>query len=116
MRPSQLARSLVALAMVTVGGSAWAQLPADLKSDLGPGVPAFKVRPGYRVTRALPAAPQQTYRFLQFSEDGKTLYASVMASQSDRATNTILALRDVDGDGVFKTVTTFVKEKRSVQG
>ena len=53
---------------------AFAQLPGDLKSDLGEGVPAFKVRPGYRVTRAVPEKKLREGRFIQFSEDGKTLY------------------------------------------
>jgi hypothetical protein len=35
--------------------AAFAQLPTDLKnSDLGPTVPPMRVRPGYRVTRAVP--------------------------------------------------------------
>ena len=46
---------------------AFAQLPPDVKSDLGPDVPAFKVRPGYRVTRALPNKKVKNIRFIQFS-------------------------------------------------
>src|SRR5437660_9244808 len=99
---------VIALA-ASLGG---AQLPADVKSDLGEGVPALKVRPGYRVTRALPAKvkPVKNIRFIQFSADGKTLYIS------NREEGEIYALRDPDKDGVFQTVTVFVKDKRSVQG
>ena len=89
-----------------------AQLPAGLKSDLGDNVPAFKVRPGYRVTRALPEHKLPHIRFIQFSEDGKTLFIS----DNDRTDGCIYALRDPDENGVFQTVTTFVKNKRSVQG
>jgi glucose/arabinose dehydrogenase len=89
-----------------------AQLPPGTKSDLGPGVPAFLVRPGYRVTRALPAkAPGlRNARFLEFSGDGKTLFLA------QRQQDEILALRDPDANGVYKTITTFVKDKHLVQG
>jgi glucose/arabinose dehydrogenase len=87
-----------------------AQLPADLKSDLGPDVPAFKVRPGYRVTRAFADKKLREARFIQFSEDGKTLYVS------QGGEGNIVALSEPDGDGVFQKMTTFVKNKRSVQG
>src|SRR4051812_35700254 len=90
---------------------ALAQLPDGIASDLGENVPAFKVRPGYRVTRALPdKSLKQDARFLQFSSDNKTLFLS------QREVGTILALRDPDESGVFKTVTTFVKDKRSAHG
>src|SRR6266550_5506326 len=49
-------------------------------------------------------------RFLQYSPDGKTLFLS----QSENGT--ILALRDPDSGGVFKTVTVFVKDKPSAHG
>lgn len=98
--------------VLSVINAAQAQLPADVKSDLGEGVPAFKVRPGYRVTRALPerARPVQNIRFIQFSEDGKTLFIS------NREQGEIYALRDPDEKGVYKTITVFVKNKPSVQG
>src|SRR4051794_7431769 len=102
---------LIALVLAGFSTVTFAQLPADLKSDLGPDVPAFKVRPGYRVTRAVPddairpgaagrattttSQPTQAQRrvrrgarFLQFSPDGKTLFLS----QSENGT--ILALRN----------------------
>jgi glucose/arabinose dehydrogenase len=88
-----------------------AQLPTDTKSDLGPGVPTnFRVRPGYRVTRALAPQAIREARFLQFSTDGKTLYVS------SRREGEIYALRDPDSNGVYQKVTTFVKDKASVQG
>jgi glucose/arabinose dehydrogenase len=49
-------------------------------------------------------------RFLQFSEDGKTLFVS------SRDEGIIYSLKDPDADGVYQTVATFVKGKRSVQG
>src|SRR5688500_18415980 len=91
--------------------AALAQLPAETKSALGPGVPPMRVRPGYRVTRALPDKQlKHEARFLEFSDDGKTLFVSF------RDPGYILALRDPDADGVFKTSTAFVKDRRSVQG
>jgi glucose/arabinose dehydrogenase len=102
--------SLCAAMIAIVPTVAVAQLPPDVKSDLGPDVPALRVRPGYRVTRALPARALSEARFLQFSEDGKTLYVSQIGEGN------IIALRDPDANGVFKTVTTFVKDKRSVHG
>ena len=93
-----------------VSKSVHAQLPPDVKSDLGPDVPAFKVRPGYRVTRALPARKLKNIRFLQFSEDGTTLFVS------SREEGNIYALSAPDADGVYQNVATFVKGKRSVQG
>jgi glucose/arabinose dehydrogenase len=87
-----------------------AQLPADVKSDLGPDVPVFRVRPGYRVTRVVPNKALNGARFLQFSEDGKTLFVS------DIENGAIYALRDPDESGLYKTITTFVKNKRSAHG
>src|SRR3954468_8514372 len=87
-----------------------AQLPNGINSDLRPDVPAFKVRPGYRVTRALPAKKIKNTRFLQFSEDGKTLFVS------SREEGIIYSVKDPDADGMYQTVTPFVKNKRSVQG
>ncbi|CAN5629660.1 sorbosone dehydrogenase family protein [soil metagenome] len=90
--------------------SALAQLPRDTKSDLGPDVPAFRVRPGYRVTRVIPDKAVRDIRFIQFSNDGKTLFIS------DRENGMIYALRDPDENGIYKTITTFLKNRRSVQG
>jgi glucose/arabinose dehydrogenase len=81
-----------------------------LKSDVGPTVPALRVRPGYRVTRAVADKKLRGCRFLQFSEDGKTLFVS------NGEAGSIYALRDPDADGVYQTITTFLKNKPSVQG
>jgi glucose/arabinose dehydrogenase len=105
-------RLLFCILAMTVCGIAQAQLPPDVKSDLGPNVPEFKVRPGYRVTRVLPEHKLPAIRFIQFSEDGKTLFVA----NNDRSSGCIYALRDPDADGVYQTVTTFVKDKRSAQG
>lgn len=94
----------------TFASFASAQLPEGIKSDLGPDVPAMKVRPGFRVTRALPNHKLPGIRFIQLSEDGKTLYVS------NGREGAIYALSNPDADGVFQTVTTFVKDKASVQG
>ena len=112
MNPSLRPIAALCAALVTTT-TAFAQLPADTKSDLGPGVPAFKVRPGYRVTRALPAKfpGQRTARFLEFSGDGKVLFLS-----QGKREGAVLALRNPDADGVYKDVTTFVKGDRSAQG
>src|SRR4051794_15682557 len=97
--------SFVSLALLLVGSllvcAARAQLPADVKSDLGPGVPPLRVRPGYRLTRAVPDKKLKEARFIQFSADGKTLFLA------QREQGNILALRDPDADGVFQTITTF---------
>ncbi|HMB96183.1 MAG TPA: hypothetical protein VKK61_09110, partial [Tepidisphaeraceae bacterium] len=98
--------------LIGLSSVAWAQLPADTKSDLGPDVPAFLVRPGFRVTRAFPKDKLREARFIQFSEDGKTLYVSQGGAENEK----IVALSEPDNDGVFQKMTTFVKDVRSVQG
>lgn len=98
-------------AIILVASTALAQLPPDVKSERGPDVPPMRVRPGYRVTRALPDKQlKDEARFLEFADDGKTLFVSF------REPGYILALRDPDENGVFKTSTSFVKDRRSVQG
>src|SRR4051812_30886434 len=105
---------LALLACLTLVTDARAQLPDGLKSDLGPGVPNMKVRPGYRVTRAIPETVKELRnrdaRFMEFSGDGKTLF------MSQKRDGTILAFRDADGDGVYRTVTTWVKDRKSIHG
>lgn len=75
-------------------------------APLGPGVPKFWVRPGYRVTRAaeVPGA-----RFLEVGDDG-TLYVSRPNPGE------ILALKDKNRDGVYETQTTFVTGKPTLHG
>jgi glucose/arabinose dehydrogenase len=87
-----------------------AQLPDGVKSDLGPNVPAFKVRPGYRVTRAAAANFLPEARFLEMSDDGKTLFVS------DRENGVVYALTEPDADGIYQKKTNFVTNQRSVQG
>ena len=65
----------------------------------GPGVPAFDVRPGYRVTLA--AEGFGPARFLEQDDHG-TLFVS---QPSD---GTVTALRDADGDGIYETKTKFL--------
>src|SRR4051812_47376600 len=98
---------LASCVVLILASSAFAQLPPDTKSDRGDGVPEFKVRPGYRVTRAVPDKKLRESRFIQLSPDGKTLYVS------QGKEGAILALTDADKDGVFQKVTTFVKNKPS---
>lgn len=75
--------------------------------SLGKGVPAFTVRPGYRITLAADNIPGA--RFLQFDDKG-TLYVT-RPGRGD-----ILALRDKDGDGVFETRTTYLTGKPQAHG
>src|SRR4051794_23967330 len=110
MKFNTLLSCMIFIACVSVAALAFAQLPSNLKSDLGPDVPAFRVRPGYRVTRVVPNKALKMSRFIQFSEDGKTLFVS------DLENGVIYALRDPDENGMYKTITNFVKNKRSVQG
>jgi glucose/arabinose dehydrogenase len=68
--------------------------------ETGPGVPKFKVRPGYEVT--LVAEHFGQARFIELGDSGE-LYVSQPNSGK------IVCLRDPDADGKYKTVTTFVK-------
>ncbi len=83
-------------------------LPFD-PARIGPGVPAFSVRPGYRVTLA--AEGIDNARFLEFGADG-----ALFVSRPDKGE--IMALRDANGDGVYSPDerTTFVSGHRSVHG
>jgi glucose/arabinose dehydrogenase len=73
---------------------------------IGPGVPAFEVRPGYRVTLA--ADSVNTPRFMEFDDAG-TLYVSVPFE------GTIYALTDGDGDGYFESQQPFIQNRQFVQ-
>jgi glucose/arabinose dehydrogenase len=72
-------------------------LPAG---DVGPGVPNFKVRPGYKITLAAEHFGQA--RMIEPGPDGE-IYVS------QPGPGRIVCLRNPDADGVYKTVTTFVK-------
>ena len=103
----------IVVVVLGVASLSFGQLPSELKSDLGPDVPAFRVRPGYRVTRALaPRAKNlRIARFMEFSGDGKTLFVS-----QGKREGAILALRNLDSNGMYQDVTVFVKGDRSAQG
>src|SRR5688500_9784 len=81
-----------------IASSVFAQLPDSIQSDRGEDVPPMKVRPGYRVTRVVPDKAIKEARFLEFSDDGKTLFVS------QRENGAIIALRDADENGVYKTI------------
>ena len=80
--------------------------PAPQES-LGPGVPAFTVRPGYRVTLA--ADNIDTARFLAFDDKG-----TLFVAQPNRGI--ILALRDPDANGVYQHTTKFITDKGLCHG
>lgn len=96
-------RRCLASAVAMILGSA-ALAHAD--DTTGPGVPAFVVRPGYRVT--LIADHLEEARFLEFGEKG-----TLFVSEPDHGR--IRCLRDPDADGVYKTQTVFVSNKHLVQ-
>jgi glucose/arabinose dehydrogenase len=102
---------LVPVFILLLGVALDARPPAgrfpDSEKRVGPGVPAFDVRPGYRVTLA--ADVDGEARFLEFDDAG-TLYVS--QPQAGR----ILALKDRDGDGVYETSAPFVTGRRTVHG
>lgn len=66
-------------------------LPFDA-SRVGPGAPAFAVRPGYRVTLA--ADNIERARFLEFDDAGNLFLSRPSSGE-------ILRLRDANGDGVY---------------
>jgi glucose/arabinose dehydrogenase len=75
--------------------------------ETGPDVPAFQVRPGYRVTVASEKLGET--RFLEVDDKG-TLYVSQPNG------GTILALKDHNRDGVYETRTKFIEDKKTVHG
>jgi glucose/arabinose dehydrogenase len=75
---------------------------------VGPGVPEFWVRPGYKVTVAADDLGNNV-RFIEFDDKGR-LYLS------QPGLSKILQLRDNDGDGVFETKSDFVTDKNAVHG
>ncbi len=83
-------------------------LASQVPAQVGPGVPEFKVRKGYKVTIAADNLPAPA-RFLELDDQG-TLYLS----QPGRGT--ITALKDKDGDGTYETRTPFITKYRDVQG
>ncbi len=75
---------------------------------VGPGVPAFWVRPGYKVTLAAENLGNDV-RFLEFDHKGR-LYLS------QPGLSKIIQLRDNDGDGVFETKSDFITGKNAIHG
>ena len=73
---------------------------------VGDGVPAFTVRPGYRVT--LVAKDLGEARFLAFDEAG-TLYVSQPKEGA------ILSLKDTDSDRSFEEVAPFITDNPRAQ-
>lgn len=76
------------------------------QGSVGPGVPPFMVRPGYRVTLA--AQNLGEARFIEFGNNG-TLYLS----QPGRGN--IVTLR-YKGDGTYETIGNFITGKPTVHG
>jgi len=81
--------------------------PNGFTGKVGPGVPAFGVRPGYRVTLAADGLGEA--RFMELDDKG-TLYLSQPGRKG------IVALRDKDGDGVYETKAQFVTNFPSAHG
>lgn len=102
MKSPEFLAVFVSLAFATIA-AAQVDLP---KGEVGDGVPAFTVRPGYRVDLA--AGDLGEARFIEFSSDGKRLYLSQPKSA------TILTLEDPEGDGTFEPINTFIDGKPSV--
>jgi glucose/arabinose dehydrogenase len=75
---------------------------------VGPGVPTFWVRPGYKVTLAAENFGRDV-RFVEVDDKGR-LYVSQPSQQK------IVQLTDKDGDGVFETKVDFVTDHDAVHG
>ena len=76
--------------------------------QVGPGVPAFTVRPGYKVTLATDRLPQA--RFVELGGDDRTLFVS----EPDRGR--VLCLREPDATGKFTKTATFATDVPTVHG
>jgi glucose/arabinose dehydrogenase len=88
--------------MLMGGSMVWAG-----EGEVGPGVPAFTVREGYRVTLA--ADKLDEARFMEFDDKGNLYLAQPGKGR-------ILQLKDKDGDGVYETRTVFLEGKKSIHG
>jgi glucose/arabinose dehydrogenase len=82
-------------------------MAAPPAGTVGPGVPGFVVRPGYRVMLAAENLPE--CRFIEVGDQGE-LFVSMPGA------GTILELRDSDGDGTFDQRSEFVTDKKTVHG
>lgn len=84
-------------------------LPTAHAADrVGPGVPEFWVRPGYKVTLAAENVGPEV-RFLEVDQAGR-LFISIPREQK------IVVCTDADRDGVFETKADFVTGKDAVHG
>ena len=93
--------ALLLMLLLQVSTAMAADVPATQPmGQTGPGVPRFKVRPGYKVT--LVAEHFGQARFIELGDAGE-----IYVSQPDRGR--IICLRDPDADGVYKTNTVFFK-------
>jgi glucose/arabinose dehydrogenase len=81
---------------------------AHAEGRVGPGVPEFWVRPGYKVTLAAEDFGRDT-RFLEVDDRG-TLYLSQPTAKK------VIALQDKDGDGVYETKSDFLTDQDGVHG
>lgn len=82
---------------------------ASLAADrVGPGVPDFWVRPGYKATVAAEGIGNNV-RFIEFDSAGR-LYLSQPSNSK------IIQLRDNDGDGVFEDKRDFITDRNAVHG
>ena len=98
--------SMIAGAVMSLSASfCGAQEPA--KGQVGPGVPAFNVRPGYKVTAA--SGQLADARFIELDDQG-TLYVAQPRSGD------IVSLKDKDGDGVYETQAKFITGKKQAHG
>ncbi len=75
--------------------------------ELGPDMPQFRVRPGYKVSIA--SVQMEETRFMEFDDKGN-LYVSSPKK------GTITTLRDTDGDGVYEIAAEFVSGMPQVHG
>ncbi len=97
-------RSIAALVVLVLAAPSFGAAPMG---EIGPGVPAFTVRQGYRVMLASDKLAEA--RFLCLDDKG-TLYVS----QPDHGS--IVALREPDANGVYHKVTTYIKDKPKIHG
>ncbi|MCC6581401.1 MAG: PQQ-dependent sugar dehydrogenase [Phycisphaeraceae bacterium] len=109
-------RLLLPLALLCCATLAWAvENPASpdappvgpMAGEVGPGVPPFVVRPGFRVTLA--ADGLGAARFLEFDDQG-TLYVSQIQQGK------VLALRDPDESGRYRKISVFLQDQKHVHG
>lgn len=99
-------RALAASIALVASTVAFGQATSPTTGQVGPKVPPFTVRPGYRVDLA--AGDLGEARFIEFSADKKFLYLSQPKNAS------IQTLQDPEGDGTYELIGSFVTGKPSV--